>query len=221
MSFPLYKYFDESVDQKYIIATQKRTLNCSPKLYADICTAAEIDPADQAGPDDDFRAATGDARPSEVKVFDYIYGVLHAPNYRETFAEFLKIDFPRVPYPSTPDVFRHVSQKGERLRRLHLMETAAIGDTPYPYQGDGDDVVASGYPKYQDGKVHINADQYFDAVPPVAWAFPIGGYLPAQKWLKDRRGRALSWDDIGHYQKIVKILAETDRVMREIDLPLT
>lgn len=167
-----------------------------------------------------FRAATGDARPSEVKVFDYIYGVLHSPDYRRTFAEFLKIDFPRIPYPPGPAVFRHVSEKGEALRRLHLMEAPAIGETPYPYHGEGDDVIASGYPKFEDGKVHINKDQYFDNVPQVAWDFYIGGYQPAQKWLKDRRGRALSFDDITHYQKIVKILLETDRIMREIELPL-
>ena len=218
--FPLYQYPVEEFGQSDAFAAKHRTLNLDAKLYAAICAAAGINPADQAGPDDDFRAATGDARPSEVKVFDYIYGVLHAPNYRETFAEFLKIDFPRIPYPASPEVFRAVSEKGEQLRRLHLMEAPAIGDTPYPYDGEGDDVVAAGYPKFEDGRVHINADQYFDAVPPVAWTFHIGGYQPAQKWLKDRRGRALSWDDIGHYQKIVKILSETDRIMREIALPL-
>ncbi|WP_205007894.1 type ISP restriction/modification enzyme [Sphingosinithalassobacter portus] len=211
---PLYLYPDEgTLDQSVHI-------NFHPKLYAAICTAAGIDPADQAGPDDDFRAATGDARPSEIKVFDYIYGVLHAPNYRETYAEFLKIDFPRIPYPASPEAFAHVSEKGEALRRLHLMEPAAIGDTPYPFEGEGDDIVAAGYPKFEDGKVWINPDQYFASVPAIAWGFPIGGYQPAQKWLKDRRGRVLSWDDIGHYQKIVKILIETDRIMGEIDLPI-
>ena len=100
------------------------------------------------------------------------------------------------------------------------MEPAAIGETPYPYHGEGDDVVAASYPKFEDGKVQINADQYFDTVPLIAWTFHIGGYQPAQKWLKDRRGRALSWDDIGHYQNIMKILTETDRIMQEIDLPL-
>lgn len=81
-------------------------------------------------------------------------------------------------------------------------------------------MVASGYPKFEAGKVHINKDQSFADVPEIAWTFHIGGYQPAQKWLKDRRGRTLSWDDIGHYQKIVKILAETDRIMKEIELPL-
>ena len=197
-----------------------RRVNFDPKIYVQLCRAAGIDPADQAGPSDDFRAVNGAERPSEIKVFDYIYGVLNAPVYRETFAEFLKVDFPRIPYPPSPEVFRHVSDKGEQLRRLHLMEPAAIGDTPYPYHGNGEDIVASGYPKFEGGKVRINGDQYFDDVPEVAWTFHIGGYQPAQKWLKDRRGRSLSFDDITHYQRIVKILAESDRIMKEIELPL-
>jgi hypothetical protein len=219
-NFPLYLYPDEEAEQHDAFARRQRTLNLDPNLYAAICKAAGTDPADQAGPDDDFRAATGEARSSEVKVFDYIYGVLHSPDYRETFAEFLKIDFPRIPYPPSPDVFRHISEKGEQLRRLHLMEPAAVGEAPFPYKGEGDDVVASGHPKFDNGKVHINKDQYFADVPEIAWTFHIGGYQPAQKWLKDRRGRVLSFDDITHYQRIVKILAETDRIMKEIELPL-
>lgn len=196
-----------------------RRLNFSPKLYARICKAAEINRADQAGPEDDFRAPTGQGRTSEVKVFDYIYGVLHSPGYRETFAEFLKIGFPRIPFPTSPDMFRDFSEKGEQLRRLHLMESAAIGNTPYPYQGEGDDEVRSGYPKFEGGSVYINADQRFVDVPEVAWNFYIGGYQPAQKWLKDRRGCTLSWDDVTHYQKIIKVLIETDRIMNEITNP--
>ena len=84
----------------------------------------------------------------------------------------------------------------------------------------GKNLIRSYRSREEDGRVYINPDQYFDAAPPIAWAFHIGGYQPAQKWLKDRRGRALSWDDIGHYQKILKILAETDRIMGEIELPL-
>ena len=224
-SFPLYLYPDEDAGQFDTEAPTERTLNLDPKLYAEICEAAGIDPADTAGPEDDFRAPTGEARPSEVKVFDYIYGVLHSPDYRETFAEFLKIDFPRVPFPASPEVFKHVSEKGESLRRLHLMEPAAIGDAPYRFMGDveegeEDSVAAAAHPKYKDGRVYINPHQYFDDVPEVAWNFYIGGYQPAQKWLKDRKRRALSYGDIGHYQNIVKILIETDRIMREIELPL-
>jgi hypothetical protein len=100
------------------------------------------------------------------------------------------------------------------------MEPTAIGETAHRYMGEGDDVVASGYPKWESGKVHINKDQYFADVPKLTWEFYIGGYQPAQKWLKDRRSRSLSFDDISHYQRIVKILAETDRIMKEIELPL-
>uniref|UniRef100_UPI0028BECAC8 type ISP restriction/modification enzyme n=1 Tax=Sphingobium sp. TaxID=1912891 RepID=UPI0028BECAC8 len=165
-----------------------------------------------------FRHATGIARPDEVKVFDYVYGVLYSPGYRQAYAEFLKIDFPRIPFPASPEGFRAISEAGEALRRLHLMEDAAIGATPYPFHGDGDSVIDK--PRYEAGRVWINADQYFENVPAIAWDFPIGGYQPAQKWLKDRKGRALSYDDIRHYQRIIKILAETDRLMRQIELPL-
>lgn len=224
-NFPLYLYPDEEVEQTDALAPTERTLNLEPKLYAQICEAAGIDPKSIAGPEVDFRAPTGDARPSEVKVFDYVYGVLHSPDYRATFAEFLKIGFPRIPYPASAEVFKHVSENGEALRRLHLMEPAAVGAANYPFMGDAengdeDSVVASGHPKLKDGRVYINKTQYFDGVPQVAWDFHIGGYQPAQKWLKDRKGRALSYADIGHYQSIVKILLETDRIMREIELPL-
>ena len=232
---PLYLYPDEDAEQGDAFAATERTLNLDPALYAKICEAAGIDPADTdmargEGSDSrpNFREATGDDRPSEVKVFDYIYGVLHSPDYRETFAEFLKIDFPRIPYPASAEVFAHVSEKGEALRRLHLMEAPAIGDTPFPFDGeppeDTPNEIAARHPRYEDGKVFINGKgaegQYFANVPEVAWNFYIGGYQPAQKWLKDRKGRALSFDDIRHYQSIIKILIETDRIMKEIELPL-
>ncbi|WP_202094652.1 type ISP restriction/modification enzyme [Sphingomonas aliaeris] len=209
----------EKAGQKRI-AELGRALNFDAEIYAAICNAAGLKPSPDAGTGDGFRTATGGARPSEVQVFDYIYAVLHSPAYRETYAQFLKIDFPRIPYPLDPATFAIFSQKGEALRRLHLMEPAAIGETPYPYCGEGDDTVTSGYPKFDKGRVSINAEQYFDVVPAVAWNLHIGGYQPAQKWLKDRRGRILSWDDISHYQRLVKILAETDKIMREITHPL-
>ena len=83
------------------------------------------------------------------------------------------------------------------------------------YPEDGDNIVTK--PKYQDGKVYINDTQYFDNVPEIAWNFYIGGYQPAQKWLKDRKERKLEFDDILHYQKIIVALSETDRIMKEID----
>ncbi len=164
--------------------------------------------------------------------------MLHCPAYRETYREFLKIDFPRVPYPPSPQIFWDVSKKGTALRRLHLMEDAAIGAAPYKFDGEGDSVV--GKVEFKEtsnplsvtsgdispqrgeiiGRVFINDAQYFENVPLIAWNFYIGGYQPAQKWLKDRKGRALSFDDIRHYQKIIKILSETDRIMKTIEMPL-
>ncbi|NOW44536.1 putative helicase [Novosphingobium sp. SG751A] len=214
---PLYLYPEEDT------LDQSIRVNFDPKLYARIREAAGLTGA-QTAPDgtDAFRRAKGDARPDEVKLFDYIYGVLHCPAYRETYAEFLKIDFPRIPFPASPDAFRAISEKGEALRRLHLMEDAAIGATPYPFHGDGNSEVdkprLEGGP--ETGKVWINADQYFDGVPLLAWEFHIGGYQPAQKWLKDRKGRQLTYDDIRHYQKIIKILTETGRIMAEITMPM-
>jgi predicted helicase len=210
---PLYLYPEEGTLDQTI------RLNLDPKVYAKIREAAGLT-GPQVPPDgtDAFRKASGEARPDEVKVFDYIYGVLHAPNYRETYREFLKIDFPRVPFPRDPVTFRHVSEKGEALRRLHLMEDAAIGEAPYPFEGEGDSVLEK--PRLEQGKVWINTDQGFAGVSDTAWSFHIGGYQPAQKWLKDRKGRTLSWDDVRHYQKIIKILTETDRIMKEIELPL-
>lgn len=195
--FPLYLYPDEQD------LDQSRRVNFDPKLYKKLKKLAKH---------------PTHGTPDEVQVFDYIYGVLHCPAYRDTYREFLKIDFPRIPWPATPDAFWDISEKGNQLRRLHLMEPAAIGDTPYPFKGDGDGVVDK--PAYKDGKVWINADQYFEAVPEVSWGFYIGGYQPAQKWLKDRKGRQLSFDDIRHYQRIIKILSETDRIMQTIEMEL-
>ena len=163
-------------------------------------------------------AYDAEGRPNEVAIFDYIYGVLHCPAYRETYREFLKIDFPRIPYPPSPEVFHDVQEKGTMLRRLHLMEDAVVGDTPYKFTGEGDSVV--GKVAHENGAVFINQTQCFEDVPAIAWEFYIGGYQPAQKWLKDRKGRTLSFDDIKHYQKIIKILTETDRIMKTIEMPL-
>jgi hypothetical protein len=207
MNLPLYLYPEEGT-----LETERR-VNFDPKIYAEIRARAGLSLSSPSTSDGE------DQRPDELRVFDYIYGVLHSPDYRRTYAQFLKIDFPRIPYPASPKVFAHIAEKGGQLRRLHLMEDAAIGAAPYPFKGDGDNVVVKPALS-EDGRVMINPDQYFEGVPETAWTFHIGGYQPAQKWLKDRKGRALSFDDVRHYQKIIKILIETDRIMKEIVLPL-
>lgn len=197
MNLPLYLYpSEQDLDQT-------RRVNFDPKLYKRLQSLAKH---------------PTHGTPDEVAVFDYIYGVLHCPAYRATYAEFLKTDFPRIPWPVTPDEFWDISANGQTLRKLHLMDPAIIGPAPYPFKGEGNAVVDK--PRFEGGKVWINPTQYFDTAPEVSWTFYIGGYQPAQKWLKDRKGRALSFDDVKDYQRILKILSETDRIMQTITMTL-
>ncbi len=170
-----------------------------------------------------------------IDLLDYIYSVLHSPSYRKKYKEFLKIDFPKVPYPKNKETFWLLVNLGSQLREIHLMESPIVENyiTQYPVDGDNevkkvqfetylyeaaptDENGNFVYPDYL-GNVHINETQYFANVPLSAWEFYIGGYQPAQKWLKDRKGRKLDFEDILHYQKIIVALVETGRLMQEID----
>ena len=148
-------------------------------------------------------------------IFDYIYAALHSPSYREKYKEFLKIDCPRVPYPKDKKSFKKFVVFGAELRLLHLLESPKLNQFITTYPVAGSDTVER--LDYKNEKVIINAVQYFGNVPELAWNFYIGGYQPAQKWLKDRKGRTLTNADIEHYQKIIVALMETDRIMKEID----
>ncbi|MBQ3280131.1 hypothetical protein IJG92_00480 [Candidatus Saccharibacteria bacterium] len=145
-------------------------------------------------------------------IMDYIYASLHSPSYREKYEEFLKTDFPRVPRPKNWKEFWRLVELGNKLRELHLMHEVPKSKVVFPI--DGDNIVEK--ISYDGGKVYINKTQYFDNVSELAWNFFIGGYQPAQKWLKDRKGRELNTDDILHYEKIIAILEETDRIMEQI-----
>ncbi|OWV21214.1 hypothetical protein B7982_13310 [Fibrobacter sp. UWB2] len=147
------------------------------------------------------------------QVFDYIYGVLHTPSYREKYKEFLKIDFPRIPYPENNDEFERIIAIGNKLRKLHLMEEIPPQATSFDIEGDN--IVTE--VRFETEKVYINKTQYFANVPELAWNFYIGGYQPAQKWLKDRKNRTLTYDDISHYRKIIAILIETHKLMQKLD----
>jgi predicted helicase len=150
-----------------------------------------------------------------IDILDYIYAVLHSPTYREKYKEFLKIDFPRVPFPKDKVIFWQLAKFGAEIRQIHLLESPTVEKYITQYPEDGNNVVVK--TKYENGKVYINDTQYFDNVPQIAWDFYIGGYQPAQKWLKDRKERTLEFDDILHYQKIIVALTETDRLMNEIN----
>ena len=156
-------------------------------------------------------------KPSPEELFDYIYAVLHTPEYRERYKEFLKVDFPRIPYPTNAAVFKKLAKVGSELRETHLLKASPSASgrksvANFPIDGNRliEDV------RFVNGKVYINDEQYFDHVPEEAWGMFIGGYQPAQKWLKDRKGRTLSLDDIEHYQAIIPALMRTRALMQKL-----
>jgi predicted helicase len=172
-------------------------------------------------------------------VFDYIYAVLHSPTYRTRYTEFLKSDFPRVPLTSDVKQFRVLSGLGAELVGLHLLESPKLGKPIARYPVTGPNIVEKGFPKYlapgepepgkgtplPAGRVYISKPetqsgakgQYFEGVPSEVWNFHIGGYQVCEQWLKDRRGRTLTYDDLEHYCKVVTALNETIRLMADID----
>jgi predicted helicase len=146
---------------------------------------------------------------------DYVYGILHSPSYRERYVDFLKSNFPRVPKAKDSNQFWQIVGLGARLRKLHLLDDHELNNlvTTYPVNGPS----AVERVAFNDNKVWINDTQYFGNVSKVVWDFYVGSYQPAQKWLKDRKNMKLSNEDIVHYQKIIKVLVETDKIMKQID----
>lgn len=199
--FPLYLYSDQDQEQTQLIPDDGRIVNLDAKLWGKLNESVG-------------RIA------SPIEVFDYIYGVLYTPSYRAQFNEFLQIDFPKIPYPKNEKEFIRTASIGHKLRELHLMRTTPK-NTTVAFNISGDNIIAAKKKgkgvRFEDGKVHINTTQYFENVPELAWNFYIGGYRPAQKWLADRAGRSLSYDDIEHYRQIISVLVETHRLMLELD----
>jgi predicted helicase len=151
-------------------------------------------------------------------IFHYIYAVFHSPCYRSRYAEFLKIDFPRVPLTSSLELFRALAKLGGELVALHLMESPKLDKLITNWNGTTPSIEVEKI-TYADATVWIDKakTEGFRGVPENVWNFHIGGYQVCEKWLKDRKGRKLSADDITHNQKIVVALAETIRLMAEID----
>jgi predicted helicase len=210
--FPLYLYPDPSKptmldDQPPSMAPGGRRPNLAPEFIKEC--AARLGLAWVADGKGDREATFG---PEDV--FSYLYAVFHAPEYRARYAEYLKTDFPRLPLTRDVALFRELCQLGDELVALHLMERAAPQLPGFPEQGDNEvrEVRWVG-----PGRVYINPTQYFDGVAPDVWEFHVGGYQVCHKWLKDRKGRTLSYDDLRHYQRIVGALGETLRLMGAID----
>ncbi len=146
-------------------------------------------------------------------VFAYLYAILHAPGYRARYATFLKTDFPRLPITSDARLFRSLAALGNELTALHLMKTTSASLPGYPVAGNNRVELMD----FEGGRVHINASQYFDNVPEAAWQYRIGGYQVAHKWLKDRKGRLLTFDELQHYRRVIAALDDTIRIQGRID----
>jgi len=150
-------------------------------------------------------------------IFHYAYAVFHSPTYRTRYVEFLKIDFPRLPLTGNLKLFRALAAKGAELVALHLMESPKLNDLITEFPEKGSNEVEKVLYIDKDKQVWINKTQYFGGIPEAVWEFHVGGYQVCEKWLKDRKGRELSFGDIQYYQKIVVALAETIRVIGELE----
>ena len=214
--FPLYLYPKQKGQTE--LDGNKRTPNLNPEILQQIAKKL----TQTFTPEKETSADTF----APIDILDYIYAVLHSPTYREKYKEFLKIDFPRVPYPKDTDTFWTLVKLGGEIRQIHLLESPKVEEYITSYPKDGDNTITTKIGKKdwelfdedkQLGRIWLNDEQYFDNIPVAAWEFYIGGYQPAQKWLKDRKTRTLNFDDILHYQKIIVALTETDRLMQKID----
>ncbi len=205
-TFPLYLYNDN-------MGQEERIVNFNNELYKKIAQGLNYLPCyDDNVLVDPTSEYNGVLYPQDL--FDYIYAVLHSPSYRERYKEFLKIDFPRIPYPTNVEEYHRLSALGAELRRLHLMEGLPNSTgVLFPQAG----TLQVDCLRWEQNRVYINGEQYFEGVPESAWNFYIGGYQPAQKWLKDRKGMTLDFEDVRHYQRIIYVLLQTERIMQEID----
>ena len=215
--FPLYLY-PENNGQQTIEETTERKPNLNQEIVNEIAENLDLTFTNEK--------ETTENTFAPIDILDFIYAVLHSRKYRTEYKEFLKTDFPRVPYPKDKKTFWQLVKLGKEIRQIHLLESSKVEDYITSYPKDGDNTITTKIEKkdwelFDEqnglGRIWINDEQYFDNVPLTAWGFYIGGYQPAQKWLKDRKERILEFDDILHYQKIIVALSETDRLMKEID----
>ena len=212
--FPLYLHPNGKLNDEDLFAHDNgRRPNLSARFIGDFCEKLKV----EFVPEGLGRPGKREVGPETI--FHYAYAVFHSPAYRERYAEFLRADFPRLPLTGDYELFRILAGMGGELADLHARGKGEPRHLSFPVKG-GNVVEEVRYQPPQGkeaGRVWINNRQYFEGVPESAWAFPIGGYLPAQRWLKDRLGRALGYEEQAEYQRIVWALLESHRWMGEID----
>jgi hypothetical protein len=242
--FPLYLHpYGKLPDEDLFMHENGRRPNLSAEFVKQFCERLDC----KFVPDGFGRPSKREIGPECI--FNYAYAVFHSPAYRERYGEFLRADFPRLPLTSDWDLFGELAGLGSLLVGLHARGQGKNTAVGYPVKGEDivrevrfqpvDGLVVAGakrmristpcgaavergpWPDIKAGRVWINDKQYFGPVPESAWTFPIGGYLPAQRWLKDRIGRALLYEEQLEYQRIIWALIETRRLMTEIDASIT
>ena len=232
--YPLYTYPSEEQVAQGLYQPGERQPNLAPNFTDNLAGSLGL----QFIPDGrgDLQETFG---PEDV--LHYIYAVFHSPSYRERYDQFLRADFPRVPLTDDLELFRVLAGLGNELASAHLLESPGLRNDTVGFPVAGDNIVARAHPKYyapgevppgndgplERGRVYISTNgrgqqrdrraQYFDGVNPQVWAFQMGGYKPMQKWLKDRVGRTLSFDDQDHYCRMAAAMGETIRLMAQVD----
>jgi hypothetical protein len=215
--YPNGKLADDDLFVREQAEQERRRPNFSAEFIKDLCERLNVK-----------FVRDGFGKPSKREigpelVFNYIYAVFHSPGYRSRYAEFLRGDFPRVPLTRDYAFFEELAGFGGHLVDLHARENGNGNGISFPIKGSNvieevryQEPASTGKDRHP-GRVWINGEQYFEGIAPALWEFPIGGYLPAQRWLKDRIGRSLSFGDMTNYPRIIFALGETGRLMNEID----
>ena len=202
--FPIYLYLTADRDDLFAQhESSEREPNLNPKLVETL-------------------AETHAREPSPEDIFHYTYAILHAPAYREQYAEFLRIDFPRIPFTTDRALFDKLAELGVRLVGLHLLKSPELDPPTCRFEGEGDAVVArtkaTGFRYAADEQcMYVNKTQYFGPVPSEVYAYRIGGYQVCDKWLKDRKDRRLTLDDIRTYCRMVTAIGLTLTLQKQMD----
>jgi len=198
VNFPLYLYPEDDLYNNNKTKTYQREVNIEPGVFEAL-------------------TKTYDKKSKPEAIFYYIYAVLYSNIYRQKYAEFLKTDFPRVPFCSDFDLFRTMAKLGENLVDLHLMKSKKLAKPIAKFEGRGDNLVEKINYDEKKGLVYINSGRYFAPISKDIWEYQIGGYQVMAKWLKDRKGHRLSLEDIKHYCRIATVIKETISVQKKID----
>lgn len=196
--FPVNVYPSKEKKGLFHVEGETKEPNIKPEIFKSLSTAYKKD-----------------VSPEEI--FYYIYAVLYSETYRTKYAEFLKIDFPRVPFTNDYNLFKKTAGYGNRLVDLHLLKSPELDKPVARFQGEGDNKVEK--PKYDDkaGRAYINKEQYFEGISRQAWGYQVGGYQVCDKWLKDRKDRQLNLDEVQTYCKIVTAIFKTIEIQKNID----